>query len=196
MSLISRAGDLVYTFRFLKMLTTPFDETDAFKLGIIDKDGMRIKSKKVESSGEQSAYSSFHRLVFNIKKLLAKAPGGSSKLASYAAALFLLKENFNISDTNMQKIMKGCDVDVLDLIQEATGAWYLLDDGQLSPGIYRVRNEKLLATTMHEMVNPKDRIRALDECYPVGNIMGIDVYQGVHVNTNQPIYFTLGEIYK
>ena len=64
------------------------------------------------------------------------------------------------------------------------------------PGIYRVRNEKLLATTMHEMVNPKDRIRALDECYPVGNIMGIDVYQGVHVNTNQPIYFTLGEIYK
>ena len=63
-----------------------------------------------------------------------KHPGGSSKLASYAAALFLLKENFNISDTNMQKIVKGCDVDVLDLIQEATGAWYLLDDGQLSTG--------------------------------------------------------------
>ena len=75
MSLISRAGDLVYTFRFLKMLTTPFDETDAFKLGIIDKDGKRIKSKKVETSGEKSAYSSFHRLVFNIKKLLAKAMG-------------------------------------------------------------------------------------------------------------------------
>lgn len=196
MSLISRAGDLVYTFRFLKMLTTPFEETDAFKLGIIDKDGKRLKQQKVESSAEKSAYSSFHRLVFNIKKLLSKAPGGSSKMASYAAALFLLKEKFDISDSNMQKIMKGCDVDVLDLIEEATSGWYLLEDKQLSPGLYRVRNEKLLTTSMHEMVVPKDRVRALDECYPVGAIMGVDVYQGVHVNTNQPVYFTLGEIYK
>lgn len=196
MSLLTKAGDLVYTFRFLKLLTTQFNETEAFKLGIIDRDGNRVKSKKIESSNEKGAYTPFHRLVFNIKKLLAKAPGGSSKLASYAAALFLLKEKFDISDKNMKKIMNECNVDSLDLIMESTGAWYLMDDGMLSPGVYRVRNEKLVATSMVEMVNPRDRIRALDDCYPVGNILGIDIYEGVHVNSNQPVYFTLGEIYK
>jgi hypothetical protein len=196
MSLVTRAGDLVYTFRFLKLLVTPFNETEAFKLGIIDADGKRIKSKKIETGNEKGAFTPFHRLVFNIKKLLAKAPGGSSRLASYAAALFLLKEKYSMSDKNMQKIIDKCGVDSLDLIEESTGAWYLLDDRMLSPGVYRVRNEKLLSTSMYEMVNPKDKIRALDQCYPVGNILGIDVYEGIHVNTNQPIYFTLGEIYK
>ena len=196
MSLISRAGDLVYTFRFLRMLTTPFEDTEAFKLGIIDEDGNRIKGKKVESNDEKSAYTPFHRLVFNIKKLLAKAPGGSSKLASYAAALFLLKEKYDMTDKNLKKIMDECGIDSVDMISEGSNAWFILDNKQLSPGIYRVRNEKLLASTLDEMVRPKDKIRALDHCYPVGSIMGVDVYKGVHINTNQPIYFTLGEIYK
>ena len=97
MSLLSRAGDLVYTFRFIKLLTTKFENTDAFKYGIIDANGKRIKTKKVESSEEKSAYTSFHKLVFNVKKVMSAAPGGGSKLASYAAALFLLKEKHNLS---------------------------------------------------------------------------------------------------
>ena len=44
MSIIKRAGDLVYTFRFLRLLTTAFEDTEAFKLGIIDKDGKRDKT--------------------------------------------------------------------------------------------------------------------------------------------------------
>ena len=31
MSLASRAGDVYYSFRFIKLLTTPFEETDASK---------------------------------------------------------------------------------------------------------------------------------------------------------------------
>jgi hypothetical protein len=42
---MGRAVDLFVTYRFLKLLTTPFDNTDAFKLGIIDKDGNRIKNE-------------------------------------------------------------------------------------------------------------------------------------------------------
>ena len=36
------AIDLFVTYRFLKLLTTPFNRTDAYKLGIIDKNGHRI----------------------------------------------------------------------------------------------------------------------------------------------------------
>ena len=92
MGLLSRAGDLVYTFRFLKLLITPFNKTKAFELGIIDEDGVRQKSVKMDSTEKKSAFTTFHRLVFNIKKIMAKAPGGGSRLASYAAALFLIKE--------------------------------------------------------------------------------------------------------
>ena len=84
------ALDLFFTFQFLKRLTTPFDKTDAFKQGVIDKDGKLLKSPK--SAEEKAAYSSFDRLVFNLKRLLGKLPGGKSRLASYAAALLLLRE--------------------------------------------------------------------------------------------------------
>jgi len=36
------AIDLFVSYRFLKLLTTPFEKTDAFKLGVIDKKGHRI----------------------------------------------------------------------------------------------------------------------------------------------------------
>ena len=68
MSLASRAGDLFYTFRFIKLLVTNWTDTDAFKLGIIDENGKRIKTKKVTTPEEKSAYTTFHRLVYNVKK--------------------------------------------------------------------------------------------------------------------------------
>ena len=38
---MGRAIDLFVTYRFIKLLTQPFEKTDAFKMGIIDKDGNR-----------------------------------------------------------------------------------------------------------------------------------------------------------
>ena len=46
MSILSRAGDLIYTFRFLKLLVTPFEKTNAYKLGVIDDKGKKIKEGK------------------------------------------------------------------------------------------------------------------------------------------------------
>jgi len=87
----TKFGDLILAYNFIKRLVTPFDETDAFKLGIIDENGKKIKEPK--SSEEELSYSAFNRLVFNIKKLIERVPGGKSKLASYAAALFLIRES-------------------------------------------------------------------------------------------------------
>jgi len=87
----TKFGDLILAYNFIKRLVTPFDETDAFKLGIIDENGKKIKEPK--SSEEELSYSTFNRLVFNIKKLIERVPGGKSKLASYAAALFLIRES-------------------------------------------------------------------------------------------------------
>jgi len=88
----TKAVDLILIYQFLKRLTTPFNKTDAYKLGLIDEKGKRT-DKKVETKEEEEAYGYFDRLVFNIKKLIEKVPGGSSRLGSYAAALFLIKES-------------------------------------------------------------------------------------------------------
>ena len=45
---MGRAIDLFVTYRFLRLLTTPFEDTDAYKLGIIDEKGNRIMQKRAK----------------------------------------------------------------------------------------------------------------------------------------------------
>ena len=99
---MGRAIDLFVTYRFIKLLVTPFEKTDAFKLGIIDEKGVRTK-KGLYKAVEQNAYTVLHKLVFNIKKIFQKVPGLRTKLGTYAAALFLLKDTFkeHIEDPEM-----------------------------------------------------------------------------------------------
>jgi hypothetical protein len=193
MSLLTRSADLVYTFRFLKLLVTKFEDTNAYKLGIIDESGKRIKSKQVVTSEEKSAYTTFHRLVFSLKRLLEKAPGGSSTLASYAAALFLIKEHTGISDKNLVRFLEEYNVTQEDLLKESS-EWFVTESGMLSPGIYKVRDEKAINSTFEHIVNPRDKIRVASDAYPVGDVFGIDVYEATHIRTNQPIYVTAGEL--
>lgn len=195
MSLASRAGDLYYAFRFVKLLTTKWEETDAYKLGLIDANGKRIKSEKLDTSEKKTAYTPFIRLAYNIKRLLEKLPGGSSTISSYAAALFLLKEEFGLSDKSIDKIMKLSDIDPLDLMSE-DHRWFELEDGRLSPGIYRVKNDKVLSTNLEDVVNAKDQIRVSENAYPVGEICGVPIYEATHVNTGQKVHVSVGELIK
>lgn len=85
--------DLFLVYQFIRRLATPFTKWNAYKLGIIDDKGNNlIKSKDFTNSRQRKAWGVFDRMIANLKKLLAKVPGGSSKFATYAAALFLIKE--------------------------------------------------------------------------------------------------------
>lgn len=193
MGLLSRTGDLVYTLRFLRLLTTKFEDTTAFKLGLIDKDGKKLKSPS--NSDERSAYNAFHRLVFNLKKLLAKVPGGGSKLASYAAALFLIKEQLNLTDSSVEKIAEACDIDPLERLDEDT-SWFCTKDGMLSPGIYRLANDKMLNATCEEVCRKGDKVRVFDNTFPEGNILGVDIFEVTHERTAKQLYVAVGELRK
>jgi hypothetical protein len=81
-------------YQFLKRLATPFEKWDAYKLGIIDKQGNILKSRKdFETAEERDALRLFDVVVLNLKKLIGKVPGGKTQLATYAAALLLLRED-------------------------------------------------------------------------------------------------------
>ena len=86
---MSRAIDLIITYRVIKLLVTPFEKFKAFELGIIDADGKNlIKMKQVKGS-DRKHYTMLHRFVFNLKRILRKV-GLGSRLGSFAVALALL----------------------------------------------------------------------------------------------------------
>lgn len=91
-SALGTGVDIYIVYRFVKALSTPFNQTPAFKLGLIDDEGKRLK--KAETTDEKRAMTYFDRLIFNMKRLLAKV-GLNSKVATLAAALLLLRENTN-----------------------------------------------------------------------------------------------------
>ena len=90
----SRAIDFLITYRVIKLLSTPFDKQEAFATGIIDKDGKVLKKNKdLKTEKEKNSYTTLHRFIFNLKRILAKV-GVSGSIASFGVALaLLLKEN-------------------------------------------------------------------------------------------------------
>ena len=101
MGILAGGVNLYFIYKFLRILTTKWEDTDAFKLGIIDEKGKILKKHStLKSSDEKDAYTLMHRLVWKLKRLLNKIPGGKSKLASYAAALWLIKEEREFTGTN------------------------------------------------------------------------------------------------
>ena len=170
--LLKGAADLVYTFRFIRMMVMKWESWDAYKEGIIDKNGKRIKSVKLDSDAKRSSWTPFVRLCANIKRLVQKIPGGGSKLGSFASALYLIKENGNLTDKNLKTILKE------------------------TPGVYRVNDYKIVNSSLEEIVLPKDKIRVAENSYPIDNVFGLNIYKATHLKTNQPIYITSTEISK
>ena len=193
MGILKGVADTVYAFRFIRMMVMDWKNWDAYKEGIIDENGKRNRNVKLDTDNKKSAYTPFVRLVANIKRLVSKLPGGGSKLGSFASALYLVKEKTNIGEKGLKDICEKCDIEILDFLNEKN-EWFLLEDKQLSPGVYRVDNPKLLNKSCSELVWAKDQIRIKDDCFPVGDVFGVDVYEATHIRTNQQIYITANEL--
>ena len=95
----NRAVDLVITYRVIKLLVTPFEKQEAFKQGIIDKDGNVLrKNKSLKTRAEKKSYTILHRFIFNLKRIL-KRVGLGGKLGTFAVALAtLLREDKNYKE--------------------------------------------------------------------------------------------------
>jgi len=91
MGLMTGAFNVATAFFFIKKMATPFEKTQAYKLGIIDKKGKVLKKMgDLETEQEKRAYTLLDRVIWNIKKLMSFIPGGGSMLAGVAAATALL----------------------------------------------------------------------------------------------------------
>ena len=198
------AIDLFVSYRFLKLLTTPFEKTEAFKLGIIDKNGHRIlkdKSSKPEveltTTKLKNAYTILHKLVFNIKKLFNKVPGLRTKVGTYAAALFLLKDTFkeSVQDPDMfekefVKYLKENNVEFdNEIAEEVIGFGEVLPKGEyvLVADILNKEEEELTA-------KKGDKVVAFEDEPPVDTILGVEIFPVIHMKSQEKIYVSLEDI--
>ena len=199
---MGRAVDLFVTYRFLKLLTTPFNKTDAFKFGIIDKDGNRIKNEDgsvevLRAPDEKGAYTILHKLIFNIKKLFAKVPGLRTKVGTYAAALFLLKDTFkehvedpDIFEKEFMKYLKEEGYELDNSISED-----VIGFGEILPKGNYVLVTDILNKEEEELSAKKgDKVVAYDDEAPVDTILGVEIFPVVHVKTQEKIYVSLEDI--
>jgi len=114
--------DIYVAYKFVKILSTPWEKTDAFKLGIIDKKGKILKKRKNLKSGEEkAAYTIFHTLIWNMKKLLDKLPPTRTRIGSFVAALWMLKEYTSVRVQDQTLI-------------ERTFVKYMIDTGRVTSG--------------------------------------------------------------
>ena len=201
---MGRAIDLFVTYRFIKLLVTPFEKTDAYRLGIIDADGKRIlepgttnKPTTLRTVEEKSAYTVLHKLVFNIKKLFAKVPGLRTKLGTYAAALFLLKDTFKESvddpDIFEKQFIKylaeeGYEVDN-NISEQVVGFGEVLPKGEytLTNDILNKEEEELTAKT-------GDKVVVYDDEAPVDTVLGVEIFPVMHLKTKEKIYVGLEDL--
>ena len=201
---MGRAIDLFVTYRFLKLLTTPFEKTEAFKLGIIDENGNRIMQKGIKkpqvplvTSQEKNAYTILHKLVFNIKKIFAKVPGLRTKVGTYAAALFLLKDTFkeSVDDPHMfekefVKFLKENDIEFDDSISEE-----VIGFGEILPkGEYVLVNDILNKEEEELSAKKGDKVIAFDDEPPIDTVLGVEIFPVIHVQTQEKIYVSLEDI--
>ena len=195
MSFVSRAGDLFYAFRFLKLLVTPFKKTKAYQLGIVDETGKVLKKAKQRTKPEEkAAYTVFHRLVFNLKRLVGKVPGGRSVVARYGAALFLIREHTKMSDRKMLEMLeKALDIEV-DPYELNENTWYQDEDSNLYPGNY-ILTEDTVSPMTGEVIALKNQKVVVDNLQPpTGKFQNINIYRVKHLKTNQDLYVSNGDI--
>ena len=191
---MSRAVDLFVTYRFLKLLVTPWQKQEAYRLGIIDNKGKALKkARELETEEERSSFSLLHRLVFNVKRIFGKVPGLRTQLGTYAAALFLLKEHYKIENLPEGEVTKylleNNLIDLNDNISEE-----VIGFGNMLPaGEYKLKDQ---VTADDDEVNaqPGDIVSALEDTPPSDRVLGVDIFPVIHQKSNKKIYVSLEDI--
>ena len=108
--------DLYVLYRIIKDISTPFKDTDAFKLGLIDDKGKKLKN--ASSREEREAMTYYDRFVFNIKRALSRV-GLDSRIGTYAGALFLLRESNTNKELTEREILQGIQEE-MNYLEEST----------------------------------------------------------------------------
>lgn len=150
--------DIFLIYQFLRRLVTPFESWDAYKVGLIDKDGKIIVDKNDRTQEQNRSWGYYDRLLANLKKLLGKIPGGRTRLASFAAALLLLREQ-NLDPDDIEYLEECLHTYMSDAAMLTEEMANVVGGGQIAglgigpdgePGVKKKKKKKLLLTKIQK----------------------------------------------
>ena len=138
----------------------------------------------------------FKRL-FNIKKIFGKVPGLRTKVGTYAAALFLLKDTFkehvedpDVFEKEFMKYLKEEGYELDDSISEE-----VIGFGEVLPkGEYVLVNDILNKEEEELSAKKGDKVIAFEDESPVDSILGVEIFSVVHEKSKEVIYVSLEDI--
>ncbi len=191
---MGRAVDLFVVYRFLKLLVTPWEKQEAYKQGIIDDKGKALKkARDLTTEAERESFTLLHRLVFNCKRIMQKIPLVRTQLGTYAIALFLLKEKYNLDNLPEGEINKFLMENKLvsfdnNISEEVMGFGNMLPMGE-----YKLKDQ-VTADDDEIDAQPGDIVSALEDISPSDTILGVDVFPVIHQKSNKIIYVSLEDI--
>ena len=187
-----QAIDLFVAYRFLRILTTPWEDQEAYKLGIIDKDGKLLRKRNtLKTDAEKKSFTLLHRLIFNLKRILHKIPLVRSKIGTYATALYLLKQHFagQVEDEDtIEKAFSGWLVDNGYLTKEELEESVIGIGATLPKGRYKLTQD-IFAGNEGDIKGKKgDTVVAFADTPPTGSVIGQDIFVVIHQKSKEEIY--------
>jgi hypothetical protein len=183
-------ADTGYALRFLKLLVTNWKDTAAFKEGLIDDKGKRLKDVKIVTKEQKAAYTIFHRLVYNIKRLT-----GGNKFTSIVSALFLIKEETGMSDEAIEAVLDALIKDVKAFERdEPIEESYIDTDERLFIGTYILNQDIAHKNTGDYIAKKNTKVEVTEHLEPIDTLFGYNIYEVVHTPTKQKIYITTLDI--
>ena len=133
--------DRQFTLKILKMLTTDFKDMDAFKQGIIDKDGNVLKkSYQLKTQKERQAYTYLDRLVVILKKAIKQNEkrGDFTLTRALSPALWVVREQLEAGSRATvdveSKYNKLYTLDICLVEEQIVTDEFLKEDGGVGGG--------------------------------------------------------------
>ena len=178
----SAAVDVFVAYRFLRILTTAWEDQEAFKHGIIDKDGKLLrKANTLTKSEEKASFTMLHRLVFNLKRILHKIPGVKTKIGTYATALYLLKQGFPTveNEKTVELVFKN----------------WLIDNGLCA-------DDELLEDVQQTNILPKGKYQlkeggivvAFQDTQRIDEVLGYSIFPVMNQKIKKEVYVSLEDL--
>jgi len=194
-SQLNEQVDMLVAYKFIKILTTDFKDTDAFRLGVIDKDGNILKKRKDLRGDERTSYTIFHTLIWNLKKLMMKVPGLKSKLGSYASALFLLKEQYNKENNRGGELLAERILESLkDKFPDSDVLFECVFETPIESGVYIATQE--IVTPSFETINEGEVIIIGNTKQALTEMSSVPLYTAVHLDSGEEVIVSKSSIEK
>lgn len=180
----NRLVDMFVAYRFLRILTTPWEDQEAYKHGIIDENGNLLrKASELSKAEEKASFTLLHRLIFNLKRILHKIPIVKTKLGTYATALYLLKQHFQ------------SQVEEEDTIENAFKDW-LINNGYVTEEELKeqtISEHTILSKGKYKLKNG-DVVVAYSDTKSVDQILGENIFKVISQTSKQEVYISSEDI--